>query len=134
MQRFRFLGCVIAMLLLMTGAGVAQSMRFNRRSYPAPDPYRSSMNTYYRTWSDLNQAERRVSPYPGDGFRFDVALGQMDLLERTWKDGSYDRAQLNQAISDLQFILKFNNIAPQDRAALAQDLEQLHNIRVQYAD
>jgi hypothetical protein len=129
MRNFLIPGTVIAMLLLISGVSQAQSLRFNQRGYPA-DPYQNGMNTYYKTWSDLDQAQKRVVPYPGDGYRFDVALGQMDLLERTWKDGTYNRAQLNQAIDDLQFVLRFNNMAPRDRAELTQDLERLHNLRI----
>ena len=128
-----FAGAIITMLLVAAGASDAQSLRFHGQAY-APDPYQSGLNTYYKTWSDLDLAQRRVAAYPGDGYRFDVAMGQMDLLERTWKDGSYTRAQINQAIGDVTFVLRFNNLAPHDRAALQQDLEQLHNIRIQDAD
>ena len=125
-----FAGAIITMLLVAAGASDAQSLRFHGQAY-APDPYQSGLNTYYKTWSDLDLAQRRVAAYPGDGYRFDVAMGQMDLLERTWKDGSYNRTQLNEALADLQFVLRFNNIAPQDRTRLAQDLERLHNIRIE---
>lgn len=56
----------------------------------------------------------------------------MDLLERTWQDASFTRSQLTDAISDVQLVLNINNIARHDRKALAADLEQLQNIRIQY--
>lgn len=133
MRTFGIAGAVIAMLLFTAAASEAQALRFHDQGYP-PDPYQSGLHTYYKTWSDLNQAQKQVVPYAGDGYRFDAAMGQMDLLERTWRDGTYDRAQLNQAIGDLAFVLRFNDIAARDRANLEHDLEQLRDIRIQSAN
>jgi hypothetical protein len=124
---------VMAMLVVLASAAGAQSVRFSQQPYTnAPDAYQRGMNAYYKTWSDLNQAQKRVAPYPGDWYRYEVARGQMDLLERTWKDGSYDNDQLNQAATDVQMVLDNNNLSAQDRSVLAQDLEQLHDLRIQY--
>ncbi len=131
MQRLTIPKIVISILLLMATTAAAQSTRFTQRDYPpVTDSYQSGLNLYYKTWSDLSQAQQRVAPYPGDGYRFDVARGRMDLLERTWTDGSFDRSQLNDAINDVQFVLNINNIAAQDRKDLAADLEQLRDLRV----
>ncbi len=125
MKRFLTLSIAIATLLLAGISADAQS-RFTQRDYPnVTDAYQSGLNLYYKTWSDLDQAQKRVAPYPGDGYRFDVARGHMDLLERTWQDGSFD-----DAIDDVQFVLNINNVSAQDRKALAGDLEQLRNLRV----
>ena len=70
---------------------------------------------------------------PGDWYRFDVARGQMDLLERTWQDGSFTRAQINDAINDVQLVLTFNNVSDRDREVLSGDLDQLRNIRLQFS-
>jgi hypothetical protein len=130
MKRFLTLSIAIVTLLLAGISAEAQS-RFTQRDYPGvTDAYQSGLNLYYKTWSDLDQAQKRVVPYPGDGYRFDVARGHVDLLERTWQDGSFDRSQLNDAIDDVQFVLNINNVSAQDRKALAGDLEQLRDLRV----
>jgi two-component SAPR family response regulator len=124
---------IVAALLLPVSSVNAQSIRFMQRGYPdVTDAYQSGRNLYNRTWADLNQAQQRVAPYPGDWYRFDVARGQMDLLERTWQDGSFNRAQLNDAISDVQQVLQFNNVSSQDHEKLARDLEHLRDIRVRF--
>ncbi len=126
------LGIAIVTFLLAGAAAEAQT-RFTQRGYPdVTDAYQGGLNLYYKTWSDLNQAQKGVVANPGDWYRFDVARGQMDLLERTWQDGTFDRAQIDNAINDVQFVLRFNNIATRDQDALAQDLEQLRDIRVRY--
>lgn len=128
---------VIAMLLAAAGFGQAQTT-FNRplnppRNRPGmSDPYQSGLTLYYKTWTDLNAAQKNVVPYPGDWYRFDRALGQMDLLERTWRDGSYTSAQLNDAINDVQFVLRVNNLSDHARQALEQDLNQLRDVRIKY--
>ncbi len=126
---------VIAMLL---AAPLAMTQTtFNRPNLNQPsanDPYQSGLKLYYKTWADLNAAQKNVAPYPGDWYRFDQALGQMDLLERTWSDGSYTRAQLNEAIDDVQFVLRVDNLSSQDRQALDQDLNQLRDVRIRYGD
>lgn len=127
------LSIVIPMLLVVGSSAEAQT-RFTQRAYPnVTDSYRSGLDLYYKTWSDLDQAQRRVVPFPGDGYRFDVARGQMNLLERTWQDGSFERSQLNDAINNVQFVLSINDISAQDRKALERDLEQLRDLRVKYA-
>lgn len=124
-------GIVVTLLLVWLPAG-AQT-QFNRRSYPnVTNAYQTGLRTFYKTWSDLNQTQNRVAMNPGDGYRVATAQGQMDLLERTWQDGSFDRAQMNNAISDVQFVLKFNDMSSQNREALTQDLEQLRDLRVKY--
>jgi hypothetical protein len=122
---------VIGMLLTAAGVGQAQTT-FNRPR--ASDPFQNGLKVYYKTWADLNTAQKNVAPYPGDWYRYAKAQGQMDLLERTWSDGSFTRAQLNDAISDVQFVLQVNNISDQDRQALEQDLNQLRDVRIQYGD
>lgn len=123
---------VIAMLLTAAGPGQAQTT-FNRPTRPSVnDPYQSGLKLYYKTWADLNAAQKNVVPYPGDWYRFDKALGEMDLLERTWSDGSYTRGQLNDAINDVRFVLRVNNITAQDRQVLEQDLNQLRDVRIRY--
>ena len=130
-----FLVPVAAMLLSwLTLAQTAPAQtRFTQRGFPnVEDAYQSGLTTYYKTWADLNDAQKRAAPYPGDWYRFDVARGRMNLLERTWQDGSFDRSQLNDAINDVQFVLNINDISPADRKVLGQDLEQLRDIRLRY--
>lgn len=128
------LSIAIVTLLLAGAAAQAQSARFSQRGYPdVTDAYQSGLKVYYKAWADLNQAQKRVAPNPGDWYRYDVARGHMDLLERTWQDGSFDRSQINDAINDMQFVLKFNNLSNQDREVLVGDLDQLRDIRLQYA-
>jgi hypothetical protein len=122
---------VIAMLLAAAVLGPAQTT-FNRPT--ASYPYQSGLKLYYKTWTDLNSAQENVVPYPGDWYRFDKALGQMDLLERTWSDGSYTRPQLNEAIDDVRFVLRVNHLSDRDRRVLEGDLNQLRNVRIQYGD
>jgi hypothetical protein len=132
MKFFLIPSSVIATLLLAATLAPAQTT-FNRPGPPAvTDPYDSGLRLYYKTWADLNDAQKRVVPYPGDWYRYDVARGRMDLLERTWQDGSFTRSQLNDAIDDLQFVLKVNNLSDQDRKVLLQDLNQLRDIRIRY--
>ena len=124
---------MVTATLLTAALPILAQSSFNRRSSPAlTDPYQSGLKVYYKTWADLNDAQRRVAPNPGDWYRYDVARGQMDLLERTWSDGSFDGKQLNEAIADLRFVLDVNHLAPLDRDILAADLNQLRDIRIQY--
>lgn len=123
---------VIAMLLPVAGIVSAQTT-FNRPLRPAlTDPYESGLRLYNKTWTDLNNAQNRSVPNPGDWYRYDEARGQMDLLQRTWQDGSFTAAQLNQAVSQLQFVLSQNHIVDGDRQVLKQDLDQLRTTRLQY--
>jgi hypothetical protein len=131
MRRF-FIPAILVTLLAMWIPAGAQT-QFNRRRYPnVTDAYQSGLRTFYKTWWDLNQTQDRAAMNPGDGYRAATAQGQMDLLERTWQDGSFDRSRMNSAISDVQFVLKFNDMSSQDREALTQDLEQLRDLRVRY--
>jgi hypothetical protein len=133
-MRLSFIPGIAIISLLLAGATAgAQSTSFTERGYPeVTDPYQSVLNVYYKTWSDLNQAQKRVVGYPGDWYRFSTAMGQFDLLERTWQDGSFETAQINDAINNMQFVLKFNNVSAQDRKVLAADLDQLRDIRLKY--
>lgn len=133
MKRYLIPSVAAVTLLLTWTTAQAQSGNFTLRSYPdVTDSYQSGLKTYYKTWADLNQAQKRVAALPGDWYRFDVARGQMDLLARTWQDGTFDRSEINRAISDVDFVLKFNDVSNQDRQALAQDMEQLRNMRLEY--
>jgi hypothetical protein len=124
----------IVTLFLAGVTAEAQSPGFTQRGYPdVTDAYQSGLKVYYKTWADLNQAQKRVAPNPGDWYRYDVARGHMDLLERTWQDGSFDRSQITDAINDVDFVLKFNNLSNQDRDVLARDLDQLRDLRLRYA-
>lgn len=120
--------------VLFLGATVASAQTtFTARGYPdVTDAYQNGSHLYSKTWSDLNRAQKRAAASPGDWYRFDKARGQMDLLQRTWQDGSFTRSQLNDAIADVQFVLNFSTLSKPDRDALAQDLEQLRDIRVRY--
>lgn len=132
MRDFLILKNVMAALLLAAVVAPAQ-IGITERGYPeVTDPYQSGLKLYYKTWADLNDAQKHVVPNPGDWYRFDVARGQMDLLARTWQDGSFTRAQLNDAINDLQFVLRNNHVSDRDRAVLEQDLNQLRDIRLRY--
>ncbi|MGP0071971.1 MAG: hypothetical protein ACLPWF_08555 [Bryobacteraceae bacterium] len=132
MKYFRIPSLVTVTLLLAATVAPAQT-RFTQRSYPdVTDAYQSGLKLYYKTWADLNDAQKRVTPYPGDWYRYEVARGQMDLLERTWQDGSFDRKQLNDAIDDVQFVLKVNYLSDQDRQVLEEDLNRLRDIRIRY--
>ncbi|HTC87598.1 MAG TPA: hypothetical protein VK686_04825 [Bryobacteraceae bacterium] len=133
MKRYLIRSMVIATLLAGSGTVWAQTS-FNQRSYPnVTDVYQSGLKAYYKTWSDLNHAQKGRVGNPGDWYRFDVARGQIDLLERTWQDGSLTRAQINDAIDDVQLVLTFNNVSDRDREVLSGDLEQLRNIRIQFS-
>jgi hypothetical protein len=133
MKRYLIQSIVIATLLSGVEAVWAQTS-FTQRSYPnVTDAYQSGLKAYSKTWSDLNHAQKGRVGNPGDWYRFDVARGQMDLLERTWQDGSFTRAEINDAIDDVQLVLKFNNVSDRDRGVLSGDLEQLRNIRVQFS-
>lgn len=134
MRRFLTVSAM-TITFLLTGIGLgAQTTGVTERGYPnATDAYQSGMKLYYRTWADLNQAQKHAIANPGDWYRYDVARGQMDLLERTWKDGTFTRAQINEGISELQQILQFNNLTATDRDAVGRDLEHLRDIRINYA-
>jgi hypothetical protein len=133
MRRFLTVTAVTAMLL--APAVISAQTTFNR-PLPTPnglnDPYESGLRLYSKTWSDLNAAQKHVVPYPGDWYRADKTLGQMNLLERAWQDGSFTRAQLNDATEDLRFVLQVNNLSDQDRDTLEQDLNGLRDLRIRY--
>jgi hypothetical protein len=134
-MRLPLISSIAIVTLLLAGVTAeAQSTGFTQRGYPdVTDAYQSGLKVYYKTWADLNQAQKRVPPNPGDWYRYDVARGHMDLLKRTWQDGSFDRAQITDAINDMQFVLQFNNLSNQDRDVLTRDLDQLRDLRLQYA-
>lgn len=133
MRRLLMLGAATVTLVSAAASVEAQSTGFTQRGYPNDtDAYQRGMKLYYKTWADLNDAQRRAVSNPGDWYRYDVARGQMDLLERAWQDGTFDRAQLNAAISDLQQVLQFNNLSAQDRETVARDLEGMRNLRINY--
>lgn len=120
-------------MFLLAGAVAQAQTGITQRGFPnGTDAYQSGLKLYYRTWSDLNHAQKDAVSNPGDWYRYNVALGQMDLLERGWRDGSFTTAQVNTAISDLTQVLNFNNLAPTDRDAVSRDLDQLRNIRITY--
>ena len=124
----------IALVTFLAAVTTAEAQtRFTQRGYPdVTDAYHGALNLYYKTWADLNQAQKRVTANPGDWYRFDVARGHMDLLERTWQDGTFDREQIKNAINDVQFVLRFNDISTRDRDVLTQDLDQLRDIHLRY--
>ena len=130
MRRVFIPNVVIAMLL--STAGMVAQTTFNRPSPGISDPYESGLRLYNKTWIDLNDAQKSAVPNPGDWYRFDQARGQMDYLARTWQDGSFTQAQLNEAITELQFVLNQNHILDRDRRALEEDLNQLRDIRLRY--
>ena len=133
MRRFFISGIAIVTFLLTVAAAEGQT-RLTQRGYPnVTDSYQSGLNLYYKTWADLNQAQKGVIANPGDWYRFEVARGHMDLLERTWQDGTFERSQINEAISDVESVLKFNSVSSGNREVLAQDLEQLRDIRLRYS-
>jgi hypothetical protein len=133
MRRFFISGIEIVTFLLTVAAAEGQT-RLTQRGYPnVTDSYQSGLNLYYKTWADLNQAQKGVIANPGDWYRFEVARGHMDLLERTWQDGTFERSQINEAISDVESVLKFNSVSSGNREVLAQDLEQLRDIRLRYS-
>ncbi len=134
MRRCLISSIAFVTFLIICAAAEAQSTRFTMRGYPdVTDAYRSGLQMYYKTWADLNEAQKAVAPNPGDWYRYDVARGHLDLLERTWQDGSFDRPQINDAINDVEFVLRFNNLSTPDREVLGQDLERLRDIRLRYA-
>jgi hypothetical protein len=96
------------------------------------DAYQDGLNLYRAVWSHLNHAQQRIASNPGDWYRFDVARGQMELLERTWKSGSCDRSQMDDAIFDVGLVVDNNNISPGDRKLLLNDMEKLRVNRVKY--
>ena len=98
----------------------------------AADTYQQGMNLYGTVWSHLDQAQKHIAPYPGDWYRWDLARGQMDLLERGWKAGSCDRAQVSTAITDLQLIVDNNNLSSADRKILRSDVEKLRDNQLKY--
>ncbi len=133
MRRYLTPSIALVTLLLAWTTAHAQT-RFTQRGLPEiTDSYQSGLNLYYKTWADLSGAQKQVVANPGDWYRFDQARGQMDLLERTWQDGTFDRSQITQAINDLEFVLKFNSMSSENRDVLARDLDQLRDIRLRYA-
>jgi hypothetical protein len=85
---------LVTATLLLTAVEAPAQVGFTQRSVPeATDPYQSGLKLYSKTWADLNDAQKRMVPNPGDWYRYDEARGQMNLLERTWQDGSFTRAQ-----------------------------------------
>lgn len=132
MKRLLISGIAGLTFLLAAVAGQAQTGITQRGLPNGTDAYDSGLKLYYRTWSDLNHAQKNTVSNPGDWYRYDVARGQMDQLERAWRDGSFTTAQLNAAISDLTEVLNFNNLSPQDRDAVSRDLDQLRDVRIKY--
>jgi hypothetical protein len=97
-----------------------------------PDAYQSGLALTRQVKMDIDRAEKNPEPNPGDHYRFATARGEIDRLQQNWQDGSYTRAQLNDAISHLQLVLDWNQLSPGSRDLLAADLERLRDFGVNH--
>jgi hypothetical protein len=96
------------------------------------DTYQSGLALFRSVRADLQRAQRNDYPFPGDHYRFAQSMGDLDRLQMTWQQGSIDRAQVNQAIFQLQLVLNNNDLSTTSRASLTADLERLRDFRAQY--
>lgn len=98
----------------------------------SPDVYQNGLALFRSVRTDLQRAQRSSYPFPGDQYRFAQAMGEMDRLQMTWQQGSIDRAQVNEAIFQVQLVLNNNDLSTAGNASLNADLERLRDFRSKY--
>ncbi len=89
---------------------------------------------FARTASDLDRAASSQYYRGGDRRRIENARRDLWDFQKRWREGRYDRGELDEAIGNVQKVINMRYLDYQDRAALEQDVQQLREFRASQND
>ena len=82
-----------------------------------------------QTQMDLRRASRTNRHSHKERERYDNAQHHLSDFDRRMVHGRFDKDKLDEAIGDVDHVLKNNTLAPEARDALSRDLEGLRELR-----
>ncbi len=82
--------------------------------------------------ADLTNSYGRYHFSSGDRDRLNKAEKELREFSQKWKDGKFDKGQLDDAISSIQHVLDDNKMSHEDRNAVDEDISQLRKMREAY--
>jgi hypothetical protein len=127
----RLLYTLITAAFLVTLGNPATAQPRPRYQERGDDHYnRFGRGTLDRVRADLGHAERNLHYIaPPEMQRFLNVREGLAGFQRAWERGRYNRADLDQAIVNLQILVDRARLHPRDRDMLAGDLNQLRDMR-----
>ena len=118
----------IAAIVLMAFGLTAQA-QFAPESRYGPGAVSSLVD---RVHSDLDHAYEGFRFSNGDRDRLNHAEKELRDFATKWDRGSFDKGELDDAISSVQHVLDNNHLPHVDRDALSADVNQLREMREAY--
>ena len=85
-----------------------------------------------RVHADLDHAYRLKHFSNDDHDRLNHAEKELREFAQTWDKGKFDVGRLDDAIGSIQHVLDKNKLPEDERAALSEDVTQLHRMREAY--
>src|SRR5258708_18776476 len=85
-----------------------------------------------RVHTDLDHAYRVRHFSNDDRERLNRAEKELREFAQTWDKGKFDVGRLDNAIGGIQHVLDSNKLPESDRAAISDDVTQLHRMREAY--
>lgn len=119
----------VAFAALLLGPGVFAQAQFAPRAEYSPS---SVSDLVGRVHVDLNRAYGAFHFTHGDRDRLNHAEKELREFSQKWDRGSFDKGELDDAISSLQHVLDNNHLPGEDRDALSSDVNQLRRMREAY--
>ncbi len=91
----------------------------------------TAANLFRQVQVDLDHAQQEMPSHAdaGDLDRFDHAQAALRILEREWDEGYYRQRQSKDVIDALWQVVGVNQLSPQNRDRLNNDLNQLREFR-----
>jgi hypothetical protein len=126
MSRFLTIASIVGMLVALRPAAHAQfdsGPRYDGRSVTA---------LVDRVHTDLDHAYRMKHFSNDDRERLNRAEKELREFSQTWDKGKFDVGRLDDAIGSIQHVLDNNKLPEDDRAAISDDVTQLHRMRDAY--
>ena len=126
MTRFLSIASVVGTLLAYSPVAHAQfdgGPRYDGRSVTAQVD---------RVHTDLDNAYRMRHFSNDDRERLNHAEKELREFSQTWDKGKFDVGRLDDAIGSIQHVLDNNKLPENDRAAISEDVTQLHRMRDAY--
>jgi hypothetical protein len=85
-----------------------------------------------RVHTDLNHGYEQWHLSKGDRDRLNNAEKQLREFVRQWREGKFDKGDLDSSISAVQHVLDNNHLSGEARDAIWNDCEQLRHMREAY--
>lgn len=85
-----------------------------------------------RVHTDLTNSYGRFHFSSGDRDRLNKAEKELREFSQKWKNGKFDKGQLDDAIASIQHVLDDNKMSHEDRNAVDEDISQLRKMREAY--